>query len=118
MIDEDRILAAMTGKPKEAEGVLRDLRERSREVAESVGAEEVDCLHLLIAMGTSASAAHQLLGACGLQLSTLRNVALSYFTASATPASRAAARAGAPAQPIVPPAASRWRAARRGAAAG
>jgi ATP-dependent Clp protease ATP-binding subunit ClpC len=81
-IDEDRILAAMDGKPREPEGIVRDLRERSREVAASVGAEEVDCLHLLIAMGrVRASAAHQLLAACGLQLSTLRNVALSYFTA-------------------------------------
>ncbi|HVI94239.1 MAG TPA: ATP-dependent Clp protease ATP-binding subunit, partial [Anaeromyxobacter sp.] len=34
-IDEDRILAAMSGKPREPEGVVRDLRERSREVAAS-----------------------------------------------------------------------------------
>ncbi len=103
-IDEDRILAAMTGKPKEAEGVLRDLRERSREVAESVGAEEVDCLHLLIAMGrVRASAAHQLLGACGLQLSTLRNVALSYFTARMPRRLRELQPVQVrPAQPIVP----------------
>src|SRR5512134_3993211 len=81
-VDEDRILGTMTGKPKEAEGVERDLRERAREIAESVGAEEVDCLHLLIAMSrVRSSAAHQLLGACGLQVATLRNVALSYFTA-------------------------------------
>jgi ATP-dependent Clp protease ATP-binding subunit ClpC len=81
-VDEDRILATLTGKPKESEGVERDLRERAREVAESVGAEEVDCLHLLIAMSrVRASLAHQLLAACGLQLPTLRNVALSYFTA-------------------------------------
>ncbi|WP_242356568.1 AAA family ATPase [Anaeromyxobacter sp. SG64] len=104
-IDEDRILAAMTGKPKEAEGVLRDLRERSREVAESVGAEEVDCLHLLIAMGrVRASAAHQLLGACGLQLSTLRNVALSYFTARMPRRLRELQPVQVrPAQPVVPP---------------
>jgi ATP-dependent Clp protease ATP-binding subunit ClpC len=81
-IDEDRILQAMTGAPKEPEGITRDLRDRAREVAAGVGAEEVDCLHLLIAMSrVRAAAAHQLLGACGLQLSTLRNVALSYFTA-------------------------------------
>jgi ATP-dependent Clp protease ATP-binding subunit ClpC len=104
-IDEDRLLAAMTGKPKEPEGVLRDLRERSREVAESVGAEEVDCLHLLIAMGrVRASAAHQLLGACGLQLSTLRNVALSYFTASMPRRMRELQPVQVrPAQPLVPP---------------
>jgi ATP-dependent Clp protease ATP-binding subunit ClpC len=81
-VDEDRILATMTGKPKEPEGIERDLRERARAVAESVGSSEVDCLHLLIAMSrVRASLAHQLLGACGLQLPTLRNVALSYFTA-------------------------------------
>jgi ATP-dependent Clp protease ATP-binding subunit ClpC len=81
-IDEDRILQAMTGAPKEPEGVERDLRERARGVAEGVGAEEVDCLHLLIAMSrVRSAAAHQLLGACGLQVASLRNVALSYFTA-------------------------------------
>ena len=81
-VDEDRILAVMEGKPKEPEGIERDLRERAREVAAGLGAEEVDCLHLLIAMSrVRASAAHQLLGACGIQLSSLRNVALSYFTA-------------------------------------
>src|SRR5512134_2916147 len=81
-VDEDRILGTMTGKPREPEGIERDLRERARAVAESVGAKEVDCLHLLIAMSrVRASLAHQLLAACGLQLPTLRNVALSYFTA-------------------------------------
>jgi ATP-dependent Clp protease ATP-binding subunit ClpC len=81
-VDEDRILGTMSGKPKEPEGIVRDLRDRAAEVAESVGAGEVDCLHLLIAMSrVRASVAHQLLAACGLQLATLRNVALSYFTA-------------------------------------
>ena len=81
-VDEDRILAAMTAKPKEPEGLERDLRERARAVAESTGAAEVDCLHLLIAMSrVRASLAHHLLASCGLQLPTLRNVALSYFTA-------------------------------------
>ncbi len=81
-VDEDRILGAMTEKPKEPEGVVRELRERAHEVAESTGAHEVDCLHLLIAMSrVRASLAHQLLSSCGLQLPTLRNVALSYFTA-------------------------------------
>jgi ATP-dependent Clp protease ATP-binding subunit ClpC len=81
-IDEDRILEAMSQAPREPEGISRDLRERARDVAASVGATEVDCLHLLIAMSrVRAASAHQLLGACGLQLSSLRNVALSYFTA-------------------------------------
>jgi ATP-dependent Clp protease ATP-binding subunit ClpC len=81
-VDEDRILATMAGKPKEPEGIERDLRDRARDIAASVGADEVDCLHLLIAMSrVRACLAHQLLQACGLQLPTLRNVALSYFTA-------------------------------------
>ncbi len=81
-VDEDRILGTMSGKPKEPEGIVRDIRDRAAEVAESVGACEIDCLHLLIAMSrVRASIAHQLLAACGLQLATLRNVALSYFTA-------------------------------------
>ena len=81
-VDEDRVLAAMSGAPREPDGVERDLRERARETAEGLGAEEVDCLHLLIAMSrVRVSAAHQLLAACGIQVATLRNVALSYFTA-------------------------------------
>ena len=81
-VDEDRILLALTGAPREPEGVERDLRERAREVAAGVQAEEVDCLHLLIAMSrVRQSCAYQLLADCGLQLSSLRNVALSYFTA-------------------------------------
>jgi ATP-dependent Clp protease ATP-binding subunit ClpC len=81
-IDEDRILLQMTGTPKEPEGIERDLRDRARGIAEGLGAEEADCLHLLIAMSrVRASAAHQLLAACGVQLATLRNIAMSYFTA-------------------------------------
>ena len=81
-VDEDRILEQLTERPREPEGVERDLRERAREVAAGVGADEVDCLHLLIAMSrVRTSAAHQLLAACGLQVPALRNVALSYFTA-------------------------------------
>ncbi|HTP30056.1 MAG TPA: ATP-dependent Clp protease ATP-binding subunit [Anaeromyxobacteraceae bacterium] len=80
-IDEDKILKAMTEQPKEPEGIERELRERAREVAIGLNASEVDCLHLLIAMSrVRVSAAHQLLVMTGLQLASLRNVALSYFT--------------------------------------
>jgi ATP-dependent Clp protease ATP-binding subunit ClpC len=101
-VDEDRILLALTGAPREPEGVERDLRERAREVAEGVGADEVDCLHLLIAMSrVRQSCAYQLLGDCGLQLPALRNVALSYFTARMPRRLRQVqpARAPAPAAP-------------------
>ncbi len=81
-VDEDRILLAMTGAPEEPEGIERDLRERARDVAEGLGSEEADCLHLLIAMSrVRSAAAHRLLVSCGVPISTLRNVALSYFTA-------------------------------------
>jgi ATP-dependent Clp protease ATP-binding subunit ClpC len=95
-IDEDRLLEALTEKPEEADGLERDLRDRAREVAEGLGAREVDCLHLLIAMSrVRSSAAHQLLAACGLQLSALRNVALSYFTSGMPRRMRAVAPAKA-----------------------
>jgi len=81
-VDEDRILLCMSGAPEEPDGIERDLRARAREVAASLGAEEADCLHLLIAMTrVRTSASHKLLTACGLEVSALRNVALSYFTA-------------------------------------
>ena len=81
-VDEDRILLAMSGAPAEADGLERDLRERARQVAEGLRADETDCLHLLIAMTrVRHCAAHQLLAACGLELAALRNVALSYYTA-------------------------------------
>jgi ATP-dependent Clp protease ATP-binding subunit ClpC len=80
-VDEDRILAAMSGTPRERDGLERELRERAREIASGTGAEEVDCLHLLIAMSrVRASAAHQLLSGCKLSPATLGNVALSFFT--------------------------------------
>src|SRR6266702_5800799 len=41
-IDEDKILLAMTGAPREPDGVEREVRERARQVAEGLGAEEVD----------------------------------------------------------------------------
>ncbi|HSN15816.1 MAG TPA: ATP-dependent Clp protease ATP-binding subunit [Anaeromyxobacteraceae bacterium] len=80
-VDEDRILAAMSGTPKERDGLERELRERAREIASGTGAEEVDCLHLLIAMSrVRASAAHQLLSGCKISPPTLGNIALSFFT--------------------------------------
>jgi ATP-dependent Clp protease ATP-binding subunit ClpC len=81
-VDEDRILLSMSGAPEEADGLERSLRDRARQVAEGLRADETDCLHLLIAMTrVRHCAAHQLLAACGLELAALRNVALSYYTA-------------------------------------
>ena len=81
-VDEDRVLLAMPGAPEEPEGLERDLRDRARQVAEGLRADETDCIHLLIAMTrVRQCSAHQLLAACGLELAALRNVALSYYTA-------------------------------------
>ena len=81
-VDEDRILLAMPGAPEEPEGMERDLRDRARQVAEGLRADEVDCIHLLMAMTrVRHCAAHRLLAACGLELGALRNQALSYYTA-------------------------------------
>jgi ATP-dependent Clp protease ATP-binding subunit ClpC len=115
-VDEDRILLCMSGAPEEPDGVERELRARAREVAAGLGAPEADCLHLLIAMTrVRASAAHRLLVAAGLEVASLRNVAMSYFTAGMPrrlrqvpqPAGAArppapAARRGAPRPPPLP----------------
>ena len=109
-VDEDRILLAMPGAPEEPEGLERDLRDRARQVAEGLRADETDCIHLLIAMTrVRQCSAHQLLSACGLELAALRNVALSYYTAGMPrrlrrvpqPATRAPAPA--PRRPSAPP---------------
>ncbi|MBK9519748.1 MAG: ATP-dependent Clp protease ATP-binding subunit [Anaeromyxobacter sp.] len=79
-IDEDRILAVMAGKPREAEALTRDLREQARELASGTGAAEIDCLHLLAAMSrVQACCAHQLLAACGLDPRRLRTETISLF---------------------------------------
>jgi len=79
-VDEDRILAVMAGKPREDEGLTRDLLDQARALATGTGGGEVDCLHLLAAMSrVQACAAHQLLGACGLDPRRLRTETISLF---------------------------------------
>src|SRR5215470_237615 len=48
-VDEDRFLQVMTVAPLEPDPVVRELCERAREIAQSCGSREADCLHLLIA---------------------------------------------------------------------
>jgi ATP-dependent Clp protease ATP-binding subunit ClpC len=79
-IDEDRILGVMAGKPREADGLTRDLLEQAGQLASGTGAEEIDCLHLLAAMSrVQGSCAHQLLAACGLDPRRLRTETISLF---------------------------------------
>src|SRR5713101_2763138 len=77
-IDEDRLLGVMTAAPRELEGLTRELCERSREIAKNCGALEADCLHFLIATTRVRCAAQDLLMRAGLDLTAIRNTALSY----------------------------------------
>ena len=79
-VDEDRILQVMTRAPSEADGLVRELCERTREVARNSGSREADCLHhLLITVTRVRCAAQDLLIQVGVELTALRNTALSYF---------------------------------------
>ncbi len=80
-VNEDVVLAALDGAPREAPEVQRSLPEKARELAKRVGSREADCLHLLIALtGMKNALAYDLLERCGVPLSQLRNTALSYYT--------------------------------------
>jgi len=84
-VDEDALLGQLTAAPKEEPGLSRDLLERTREIAESTSADEADCLHLLIAMTRLRCVAQELLVRCQVELSQLRNVALSFYTGGHMP---------------------------------
>lgn len=84
-IDEDTLLQAMTTAPKEQDGLVRELCERSREIAKSCGSRENDSLHMLIATTRVRCAAQELLNKVGIDLSALRNTALSYYLSGRMP---------------------------------
>jgi ATP-dependent Clp protease ATP-binding subunit ClpC len=84
-VDEDRFLQVMTSAPQEAEGLVRELCERAREIARNCGSLEADCLHLLIAATRVRCCAQELMSKVGLDLSSLRNTALSYFLSGRMP---------------------------------
>jgi len=84
-VDEDAILQLLTSAPAEPDGLLREVREKSREIATSVGSPEADCLHLLIAVARVRCAAQDLLLQAGLDLGGLMRTALSYFTSGHMP---------------------------------
>src|SRR5215468_9521949 len=66
--DEDRFLQVMTVAPQEADQLVRELCERAREIAQSCGSREADCLHLLIAATRVRCAAQALMMRAGLAL--------------------------------------------------
>src|SRR5215471_297960 len=78
-IDEDRLLGVMTAAPQEPDGLARELCDRSREIAKGCAALEADCVHFLIAATRLRCTAQDLLLRTGVDLTTLRNTALSYY---------------------------------------
>jgi len=102
-IDEDALLARLTGTPVEPEGTLAELQARAGEIARHCGSSEVDCLHLLIAVTRVRCAAQALLGAAGLDLTQLRNTALSYFLSGRMPRKLVQRAQVAPPAPVALP---------------
>ncbi|WP_375765449.1 ATP-dependent Clp protease ATP-binding subunit [Archangium gephyra] len=84
-IDEDSLLERMTSQPSEQDGLVRELCMRAREIAESIGARETDCMHLLVAVTRLRCAANELLAKTGQHLATLGNTALSYCVSGSMP---------------------------------
>lgn len=84
-VDEDRLLQTMTLSPKEQDPVFRELCERTREIAQSCGCREADCLHFLIAITRLRCSANELLARTGLDLIGVRNTALSYYLSGRMP---------------------------------
>jgi len=84
-VDEDALLQLLTSAPAEPDGVVRELREKAREIATSLGSAEADCLHLLISVTRVRCSAHELLLQAGQDLATLRTTAMAYFTSGRMP---------------------------------
>ncbi len=84
-IDEDLLLERLTSAPSEQEGLVRELREKTREIAQGCGSSEADCMHALIGITRVRCSAQDLLFKAGLDLTGLRNTALSYFTSGRMP---------------------------------
>lgn len=95
-IDEDSLLGVMTTAPKEDDELLGELLQRTQEIAVNCGSKEADCLHLLIALTRVRCEAQKLLLKTGLELSALRNTALSYFLGGSMPRKLQVGRAAPP----------------------
>jgi len=119
-IDEDALLELLKQAPQEQEGLVRELKEKAREIANGCGCTETDTLHALIAATRVRCLAQDLLFKTGLDLTGLRNKALSYYLSGRMPRrllltrelgvsspKTETARLGAPPRtqtPLVPPA--------------
>jgi ATP-dependent Clp protease ATP-binding subunit ClpC len=116
-VNEDVLLELLTAAPSEPDGLVKELREKGKEFAANCGSAEADCLHALLAMTRVRCAAQDLLFKTGLDLTALRNTALSYFTSGRMPRRLALQRelppnvprassgrpVGAPPLPFAPP---------------
>ena len=91
---------------------VREVRDKTREIAASCGSAEADCLHTLIAMTRVRCLAQDLLFKAGLDLTSLRNTALSYFTSGHMPRRLLLQRELPPGVPRAPDRPSRGSAAR------
>ncbi len=49
-VNEDSLLELLTSAPSEGDGLVRELREKGKEIAANSGSPEIDCLHAMIAM--------------------------------------------------------------------
>ncbi len=82
-VDEDRLLAEMTGAPVEEPAVAEAVLIKARELATGMGAQP-DCLHLLVALTrvsrSGGALGAELLASCGLEVNALRTQALGYVT--------------------------------------
>lgn len=85
-VNVERLLMVVSRSLREGAAQRREVVERAREIAEGCRVEEADCVHLLIAMTRArSSTAFQMLQACGLNVSALRNTALSYYLGAPPP---------------------------------
>ncbi len=79
-IDEDTLIECLHRVPKEPEGLVGEVLDRAREIAGGTNCAEADCGHLLIAITRVRSCeAVDLLMRCKIDLTSLRNTALSYY---------------------------------------
>ncbi len=85
-VNVERLLMVVSRSLREEAAQRREVIERAREIAAGCRVKETDCVHLLIAMTRArGSTAFQMLQACGLNVATLRNTALSYYLGAPPP---------------------------------
>ncbi|MDR0966373.1 MAG: AAA family ATPase [Myxococcales bacterium] len=85
-VNVERLLMVVSRAFREEAQQRREAIERAREIAEGCRVAETDCVHLLIAMTRARGCtAFQMLQACGVNVSSLRNTALSYYLGAPPP---------------------------------